>query len=64
MGLRSRRRWMWIQQPVTRVLEGEAQEAPRESQVREQEVLVDEAQVALKGLWMEQVGLHRAVMVR
>ena len=46
---------------LTRVLEGEVQEAPRESQVPEQEVLADEAQVVLAG---ENLGLHRAVMVR
>ena len=47
------------------------EEAPRESQVPEQEILADEAQVVLKGLWMEQgalagenLGLYRAVMVR
>ena len=53
------------------ILEGEAQEVPRELQVPGQEVLADEAQVVLKGLWMKQgalagenLGLHRVVMVR
>ena len=32
------------------VLEGEAQEVPKELQILEQEVLADKAQVALKGL--------------